>query len=1111
MARDIDEWLAQLGLDKYAGAFAENEIDLEVLPELTNEDLKELGVPLGPRKKLSKAIAALSGAAKTDAGGAGGTGVDTSTAQRSSDSQDQTAAPGERRQVTVLFCDLAGFTKLSRELDPEVIHDVLNRYFGIVDGLIERYGGAVDKHIGDAVMAVFGAPISHGNDPERAVRAALAIHDAIPKLSDEIERSLQVHVGIASGQVVASGTGSDAHREYTVTGESVNLASRLQDLASAGETIISDYVHGALKHLLDCQRSEDVAIKGFEEPVAVWRVRGLSDTDGAQTKLSLVGRDAEVRQFVGVLQSCRETGCGQVVHIRGEAGIGKTRLGQELVTCAEVQGFVCHKGLVLDFGAGAGEDVISVIVRSLLTVPANASTDERESVVRSTIQNGLLAPQREAFLNDLINVPQPETLRAVYDAMENAARNQGKRETVAALVKGMSEHAPILVMVEDVHWSDEPTLAQLSEIAALTPECPTVLAITSRVEGDPLDPSWRSSTRGASLLTMDLSPLREADAIKLAAELSDASSELVQNCVKRAEGNPLFLEQLLRSVGERGEESIPGSVQSLVQARMDSLNETDRRALQAAAVLGQRFALEPLRRLIEQPDYECADLISHFLVRPSGEAYMFAHALIRDGAYATLLHTRARALHRRAADWFGESDTVLKAEHLDRAEDATAPNAYLDAARAQVAVHDFERALRLVERGIEITGEREALYKLYSLHGKIHRGLGAVTDATVAYDKALEVADTETQECRAQIGKAAALRVLGQTEETLEALRLAEASVGGLARERSQIEHYRGNISFLKGDIDDCIAQQKRALRFAELAASPEQEANALSGLGDGEYMRARMISAHHYFARCMETARANGLGAVEVSNLVARENTRYFQNDLATALENCRAGAKAAADVGLHRPELITRAVAAFILIDMKEFDEALAHADQSASLCRQIGARVWLPMALITIAKVQIVRGSRADAVAILEEAVVCCRQESPALLGPCTLGALAWATQDADRRRSALAEAQEMLRDGCVGHNHLWFYRDAMEASLDSADWDAAEQYAAALSAFTAAEPLPWSDFFIARTRALADIGRGDRSAETMRNIERLRQKALSVGFRLWLPALDAAMGP
>ena len=144
-----------------------------------------------------------------------------------------------------------------------------------------------------------------------------------------------------------------------------------------------------------------------------------------------------------------------------------------------------------------------------------------------------------------------------------------------------------------------------------------------------------------------------------------------------------------------------------------------------------------------------------------------------------------------------------------------------------------------------------------------------------------------------------------------------------------------------------------------------------------------------------------------------------------------------------------------------------------------------------------------------ATLEEAVACSRQESPALLGPGTLGALAWATQDADQRRSALAEAQEMLQDGCVGHNHLWFYRDAMEASLDSADWDSAEEYAAALSDFTAAEPLPRSDFFIARTRALVDIGRGGRSAETMSNLERLRAEAASVGFRLWLPALDAAL--
>ncbi len=194
---DLSAWLSGLGLEDYMGAFTENGVDADLLPELTNDDLKDLGIArLADRKRLLKAIAELSSGDE----GQGG----------------QSLAAGERRQVTVLFADISGFTQLSGELGGEATHGLLNRYFEVVDGIVEGYGGSIDKHMGDNVVAVFGAPVAHTNDPERAVRAALDIHAAMKDLSAELERTLMAHIGIASGQVVASGTGSDAHREYTV-------------------------------------------------------------------------------------------------------------------------------------------------------------------------------------------------------------------------------------------------------------------------------------------------------------------------------------------------------------------------------------------------------------------------------------------------------------------------------------------------------------------------------------------------------------------------------------------------------------------------------------------------------------------------------------------------------------------------------------------------------------------------------------------------------------------------------------------------------------------------------------------------------------------------------
>ena len=225
---NVEAWLTDLGLDQYAEAFSENEIDGETLPALTGDDLKEIGVgPLGHRKKLLAAIAEL-------------------TAEGPTTIEEPAAVPaGERRQVTVLFADLSNFTGLSNGLGAEATHVLLNRYFETVDGIVEGYGGAIDKHIGDNVMAVFGAPVAHTDDPERAVRAALDIHAAMTDLSAELERSLTAHIGIASGQVVASGTGSEAHREYTVTGDTVNLASRLQEKAEGGARMAGKMITGA--------------------------------------------------------------------------------------------------------------------------------------------------------------------------------------------------------------------------------------------------------------------------------------------------------------------------------------------------------------------------------------------------------------------------------------------------------------------------------------------------------------------------------------------------------------------------------------------------------------------------------------------------------------------------------------------------------------------------------------------------------------------------------------------------------------------------------------------------------------------------------------------------
>jgi class 3 adenylate cyclase len=408
---DLSAWLHGLGLERYEEAFRAHDVDADVLPELSEADLERLGVSLGHRRKLLKAIAGLRGAAP-----------DFPVPSPAS----TPAAPevdGERRQVAVLFADLSGYTELSRERDAEEVHELLERFFERVDGIVQRYGGSVDKHIGDCVMAVFGAPTAHGNDAERAAHAALAIHAAMPALSEGLGQALAVHVGVAAGQVVAARSGSASHREYTVTGDSVNLAARLTDAAASGTILVSDPVRRLLPPLFDCREAGTLAIKGLAEPVRTWRLIGLQAT--ATERPRLVGRQAELAQFTAVLSACRDTRAGLAVVVRGEAGIGKTRVVEEFQMLAVAAGFACHTALVLDFGAGIGQDAIRTLVRSLLGLTASSDPAAAQEAAEEALSQGWVADDQRVYLNDLLDLPQPIALRALYDAMDNATRNRG--------------------------------------------------------------------------------------------------------------------------------------------------------------------------------------------------------------------------------------------------------------------------------------------------------------------------------------------------------------------------------------------------------------------------------------------------------------------------------------------------------------------------------------------------------------------------------------------------------------------------------------------------------------------------------------------------------------
>lgn len=1094
MAEDIRDWLEAHGLGKYAPTFIDNEIDLDTARDLTEADLRELGIAMGSRKKLLRAIGALQG-------------KDTPDHLVSRDAEAQ--PDGERRQVTVLFADIAGYTALSRKMDAEKIHALLALVFDKMDAIIREFGGSVDKHIGDSVMAVFGAPIAHGNDAERAARAAMAIHETMPYLSRKAGHPIQIHIGIASGQVVASGVGNSSH--YTVTGDSVNLASRLTDRAGPGETFISANVQRAVSNLCDTEELGTLTLKGISDPIPVFRLTRLLPSRGSGQARPIVGRQAEVNQLAGILSACADTGSGQVVYIRGEAGIGKTRLTEEFERLARVAGFESHRVLILDFGVGKGQDAIRSLIRSILSVPTQIGRKLPGAVAEWAVAEGLIDQSQIVFLNDLLDLPQSREMQSIYDAMDNSARNRGKRDTIASLVKNCCTSRRLFLVVEDVQWANDIIMEHLANLARTVTDLPALLVMSSRIEGDRWDSRWRASISSTPFLTLDLTPLRRADAMAFAAEFFDAANQFAISCVERAEGNPLFLEQLLRGAEAAAEGKVPGSVQSIVQARMDVLDPGDKLALQAASVLGQRFELDALSHLVEDEDYDCVKLVEKYLVRPDGDQYLFAHALIREGVYNSLLSSTKNRLHQSAADWFRNHDLRLCAEHLDRAGDPAAARTYLEAAKAEAEKLHFETVLELARRGAELANEKDDICDVYLLQGETLLNTGATDKAIDAYKTAIEHAGDDRRQVSAWSGLAAAYRVADRQDDALEALDMAEARARPkeLNAELAYIHYLRGNVYFPLGRIDDCLKEHQASLELAREVGSTKAEAQALSGLGDALYLQGQMQTACERFKKCVELCQNNGYGRIEVANRHMIGWTRIYLMEFRDALQDAVAAQKLASEVSHRRAEVISSELAGFIELRLGDLESASNHLKYAIAVATKIGAGNFLAQGYLLLAKVHFHNGDIQKARAVAQQALDVVRKVGMTFIGPSVLAFHATLCEDPSRRRQALEEAEAILDSGCVAHNQFWFAEAAIDDALQREEWQDALRFADRLETYTRQQPLPWSDFMIERARALSEWGRGERGEQLKQRLANLRRQADESGLVLALPAFDEAL--
>ena len=516
-----------------------------------------------------------------------------------------------------------------------------------------------------------------------------------------------------------------------------------------------------------------------------------------------------------------------------------------------------------------------------------------------------------------------------------------------------------------------------------------------------------------------------------------------------------------------------------------------------------------MRSLIDDPDYACDGLVACDLVRASAGDYLFAHALIQEGVYSSLLHSKKRELHRKAADWFGAQEPILRAEHLDRAGDPEAANAYLSAATDQAGRSRFEVALQLAERGAQLTTSAPVRCALILLRADTLRELGRSRDSITAFQEVVELAQDDVQRCRAWMGVAAGNRVTGDFAAAMAALNQAEPIAHRLAlvADSSRIRHTRGNLYFAQGKVRECHDEHQAALVFARQVGDPECEARALSGLGDAQYARARMLTALGYFKDCVELSRQAGLVKVEVPNRAMCAHCLLYNNEVDRAVSEVHGACESAHKFGLVQSEIFALESLTFLLTMAGRYDEAEQAGAKCLSLARPAGARRFESTVLYVIAMLRIAQGKHAIARDQLAQSLELARQTGMGFLGGAIFGAIAYATADPGERRHALEQGEALLREPCVSHCHLWFYWSAIDASLAAGEWDMAVRYADALEDYVQAEPLPWAYLVSARGRALAAVGKGDTGNQGQ--LTRLREQASTGGFGWAVPAIDAAL--
>jgi class 3 adenylate cyclase/tetratricopeptide (TPR) repeat protein len=707
----------------------------------------------------------------------------------------QTEQAGERKLVTVMFADISGFTALSERLDPEQVRALINACFSWLVPIVEKYGGVVEKFIGDEIMAMFGAPVAHENDAERALRASLEMMDALVEFNKKHLTSLGMHFGINTGIVVAGGLGSDGRQQYGVMGDTVNVAARLEDVSETGQIVVGPNTYRLTASLFRFDMLPPVRVKGKSEPIPIHRLMGLKSAPEsargiAGLKSPLVGRASELKMLVETVSSLKSRK-GSVMSILAEAGLGKSRLVSE-ARAATSESALWVEGRALSYAEGISYWAVRSVLDHLVGVNQDATPLEVSMALRNFTEHYLGEKSKDVFpyLARLRDVPMDaESESMLKDLLPQALQNR-MHTAFADLIRAVADARPLVLVWEDLHWADHSSLGLIETLLALTEDLPLFLILVFRPnEGRTWE--WHQKIlahMGERYRVLELTPLTQADSALLVENLlkienmPEATRQLILN---KSEGNPFFLEELLRSLIDTGmvllEENravatqaisqleVPDTLQGVIAARIDRLPSEDKYTLQTASVIGRVFQQVVLGYLLQRQradlplESALSELQQRELIRWRGDLeYIFKHAITRDVTYNSLLIMRRKELHRATAetiemlfpDQLDELAPTL-AYHYEAAESHEKAAEYFTRAgdRAQQTYANLEAIAfyRAAVQQWEQLGDKAKLVAAHENLGMVLGLVGQVDDAIQVFETALGLLDEDDVITRARL------------------------------------------------------------------------------------------------------------------------------------------------------------------------------------------------------------------------------------------------------------------------------------------------------------------------------------------------------------------------